>query len=152
MKEKRHGKILEIIRNNDIFTQEELQSKLSECGFKVTQATVSRDIRELKLVKVINKDGFYHYAVPEGDNIGKQSKLRNIFSGSVKSVDYAGNIVVVKCHTGMAQAVCASLDAMKYEEIVGTIAGDDTIFILLRTELNAKKFVETLKMLLFGWG
>lgn len=152
MKEKRHGKILEIIRNTDIFTQEELQSRLCEYGFKVTQATVSRDIRELKLLKVINKDGFYHYAVPDTENAGRQSKLKSIFAGSVKSVDYAGNIVVVTCHTGMAQAVCASLDAMNYEEIVGTIAGDDTIFILLRTELNAKKFVETLKMLIFGWG
>lgn len=150
MKQKRHGKILEIIRDNNIYTQDELLDKLNEYGYKVTQATVSRDIRELKLVKVIGDDGMYHYAVTENND--NQSKLKNIFAGSVKNVDYAGNTVVVTCSTGMAQAVCASLDSMKYKEIVGTIAGDDTIFILLRTELNAKKFMETLKILIFGWG
>ena len=117
MKQKRHGKILEIIQNNDIFTQEELLEKLNEYGYKVTQATVSRDIRELKLIKVIGSDGMYHYSLPE--NPDNQSKLRTIFSGSVKSVDYAGNIVVVTCNTGMAQAVCASLDSMKYKEKIG---------------------------------
>ncbi len=151
MKEKRHGKILEIIKNTDVFTQEDLQSKLSEYGFKVTQATVSRDIRELKLVKAVTKSGICRYELPENDEEDNRSKLKNIFSGSVKSVDYAGNTVVVICHTGMAQAVCASIDSMKYEEVVGTIAGDDTIFILLRNEHNAEEFMETLKTLIFGW-
>lgn len=150
MKEKRHRKILEIIRSTDVFTQEELQSILEEHGFKVTQATVSRDIRELKLIKVINSDGMYRYSLPESENEIKRLKLKGIFEGSVESLDYAGNIAVVKCHTGMAQAVCASLDSMKYEQVVGTIAGDDTIFILLKTEKKAVQFVETLKMLIFG--
>lgn len=150
MKEKRHRKILEIIRSTDVFTQEELQSILEEHGFKVTQATVSRDIRELKLIKVINSNGMYRYSLPESENEIKRLKLKGIFEGSVESLDYAGNIAVVKCHTGMAQAVCASLDSMKYEQVVGTIAGDDTIFILLKTEKKAVQFVETLKMLIFG--
>lgn len=150
MKEKRHRKILEIIRSTDVFTQEELQSLLDGYGFKVTQATVSRDIRELKLVKVINSDGLYRYALPEGETDSRKSKLKRIFESSVKSIDYAGNIAVIKCYTGMAQAVCASLDSMKYEQVVGTIAGDDTIFILLRTERNAMQFAETLKTLIFG--
>ncbi len=151
MKEKRHSKILEIIKDNDIFTQEDLQSKLNEFGFRVTQATVSRDIRELKLVKIVSKDGRCCYSVTENDEEERRSKLNSIFSGSVKSVDYAGNTIAVICHTGMAQAVCASIDAVKYDEVVGTIAGDDTIFILVRTEQTAKKFAETLKKLIFGW-
>jgi transcriptional regulator of arginine metabolism len=150
MKEKRHRKILEIIRSADVYTQEELMSVLDRYGFKVTQATVSRDIRELKLVKIINSEGLYHYSLPESEDDSGKSKLKGIFESSVKSIDCAGNIAVIKCHTGMAQAVCASLDAMKYEQVVGTIAGDDTVFILLRTEKNAVQFAETLKTLIFG--
>jgi transcriptional regulator of arginine metabolism len=125
-------------------------SVLDRYGFKVTQATVSRDIRELKLVKIINSEGLYHYSLPESEDDSGKSKLKGIFESSVKSIDCAGNIAVIKCHTGMAQAVCASLDAMKYEQVVGTIAGDDTVFILLRTEKNAVQFAETLKTLIFG--
>ncbi|MCM1226878.1 MAG: arginine repressor [Clostridium sp.] len=145
MKNKRQYKILDIIKLHDVETQEMLQGLLSEYGFKVTQATVSRDIKELKLVKKMNKNGIYRYEAPV-ENQFKQ----NIFADTVTSIDYAVNTVVIKCHNGMAQAACAALDSMNYGGIVGTIAGDDTIFVLMRTEAEAKKLVKTFKELVWG--
>lgn len=145
MKNKRQYKILDIIKLHDVETQEMLQGLLSEYGFKVTQATVSRDIKELKLVKKMNKNGIYKYEAP-AENQFKQ----NIFADTVTSIDYAVNTVVIKCHNGMAQAACAALDSMDYNGIVGTIAGDDTIFVLMRTEAEAKKLVKTFKELVWG--
>jgi len=145
MKNKRQYKILDIIKMHDVETQEMLQSLLSKYGFNVTQATVSRDIKELKLVKRNSKNGVYRYEVPV-ENIPKQ----NIFIDTVTSIDYAINTVVIKCHNGMAQAACAALDSMKYENIVGTIAGDDTIFAVMRTEEDADNLVKTFRKLIWG--
>ena len=145
MKVERHSKIVELIGKYDIETQEELAEKLNESGFNVTQATVSRDIKELKLIKKINKNGIYRYAAPS-ENFFKQ----NLFKDTVTDIDFAVNTVVVKCHTGMAQAACAALDSMDYNGIVGTIAGDDTIFILMRSEADARKLVKTFKELVWG--
>lgn len=145
MKNKRHYKILDIIKMHDVETQEKLCDLLSEYGYKVTQATVSRDIKELRLVKRMTKGGIYKYAAP----VGNQFK-QNIFTDTVLGIDYAMNTVVVKCHTGMAQAACAALDSMDYDGIVGTIAGDDTIFVLMRTESEARKLVKTFKELVWG--
>ncbi|MGN0612585.1 MAG: arginine repressor [Porcipelethomonas sp.] len=145
MKNKRQYKILDIIKMHDVETQEMLQKLLSEYGFNVTQATVSRDINELKLVKKMGKKGVYRYEEPVENNT-----KQNIFIDTVTNVDYAINTVVIKCHNGMAQAACAALDSMEYEGIVGTIAGDDTIFVLMRTENDARRLVKTLRNLIWG--
>lgn len=149
MKSKRHAAILEIISEHSIDTQEELLSKLHERGFSVTQATVSRDIKELRLIKAQSPDGGYHYttgAVAEAIDIS--FKFHAIFSESVINIDYAGNTVVVKCYTGMANAACAALDSIDWKGVVGTLAGDDTIFILMRDEAGAVEFVQQLSKLI----
>ncbi len=149
MKRKRHVKILELIENFDIDTQESLQQKLLECGFDVTQATVSRDIKELKLVKILSSSGEYKYSVPP--NLKEKnplSMLISLFSESVVAIDYAMNMVVIKCHVGMANAVCAKLDSADFQNIVGTLAGDDTIFVVMRTENDAVRLVENLNNLI----
>lgn len=145
MKNKRQYKILDIIKMHDVETQEMLQSLLAEYGYNVTQATVSRDIKEMKLVKKTGKNGVYRYEAPE-ENKSRQ----NIFIDTVKGIDYAVNTVVIKCYIGMAQAACAALDTMNYDNIVGTLAGDDTIFVLMRTEKDAQQLVKTFKELIWG--
>lgn len=150
MKKRRLEKILDLITKIDISTQEELQELLRRMGFNVTQATVSRDIKELKLVKITCENGGYKYALPViSDTQQKRiEKLNTIFIGSVISVDYAVNMVVIKCDVGMAQAACASFDSMEYPNVVGSLAGDDTIFIVMRNERNAEELCETLKNIL----
>ncbi len=145
MKNKRQYKILDIIKLHDVETQEMLQNLLLDYGFKVTQATVSRDIKELRLIKKPGVHGVYRYEVPEENNT-----KQNFFVDSVVSVDYAINTVVLKCHNGMAQAACAALDSMNYNNIVGTIAGDDTIFVLMRTENDARLLVKKFKEMIWG--
>ena len=145
MKTKRHNKILELISQNNIATQEELLEFLKNSGFDVTQATVSRDIKELRLAKTMAAYGKYHYvAAPQDQNNDIGSKYA-VFSQSVKSVDYAENMVVIKCYNGMANAACAVLDAMNHDGVVGTLAGDDTIFVLMRNEQYAIKLMDTIK-------
>jgi len=133
LKRKRHALILELIQQYEITTQDELLAKLRENGFEVTQATVSRDIKELRLDKAMSPSGQYRYMAGAAQGDEYLAKFYTIFSGSVISVDYAGNTCVVKCYAGMAQAACAAIDAMHFEGIVGTLAGDDTIFVLCRT-------------------
>jgi len=148
MKSKRHTKILELIAEHSIDTQEELLRQLNACGFRVTQATVSRDIKELRLIKTQSPDGGYHYTTGAPSNTVDMSfKFHAIFSESVNSVDYAMNTVVVKCYTGMANAACAALDSIHWKGVVGTLAGDDTIFILMRSETSAQEFVQQLNRL-----
>lgn len=149
MKTKRHRAILEIIKKNDVYTQEGLLEMLREQGFETTQATVSRDIKSLDLVKTISSDNRYKYA-PRTDYSAKRysEKFKAVFVEAVVSVDYAINTVVIKCHVGMANAACAALDTMFEDDFVGTLAGDDTIFILLRTEQSARMFVEKVNRLL----
>ena len=149
MKVNRHAKIIELINKYHIETQEELAEYLNNAGFKVTQATVSRDIRELALIKTCCSSGKYKYAVPalKRSSIDqKDGMILTILSDAVISVDFAINIVVVKCHVGMAQAVCAKLDNTELDNVVGTIAGDDTIFILMRSEKDASRLVKELSM------
>lgn len=149
MKQKRQEKILEIISNNNVTTQGNLMDLLKLNGFNATQATLSRDMRELRLVKVMGESGLYKYAVPSNEKVTELgTKFRSIFAEAVIGVDYAFHIVVLKCHTGMANAACAALDNMKIRDIVGSIAGDDTIFILLRTEQQALKFVSEIKQII----
>ena len=135
MKNARQMEILEIIRTNIVGSQDVLQELLRQKGFPVTQATISRDIRELNLIKKANSDGVYHYVLPDAP-----VPHTDLFSGNVLSVDYAGNTVVLKCRSGTAQAVCTVLDDVPRPDVVGTLAGDDTIFVLIRTTEQAKRF------------
>ena len=148
MKTKRHSKILELISERDINTQEDLLAYLKDAGFDVTQATVSRDIKELRLVKTMVSDGKYRYASSVSDSNADIGTKYAVFSQSTKSVDCAGNMVVVKCFNGMANAACAVLDAMNHEGVVGTLAGDDTIFVLMRDEKSATTLVGKIKELI----
>ena len=144
MKLRRHEAIIDLVNNQDINTQEELMENLQKQGFKVTQATVSRDIKELRIFKALGKDGKYRYSTGGRNALDKTSGFESLFASSVEEVDSAENIVVIKTMTGMAQAVCMSLDNIDFENIVGTIAGDDPIFVLCRnlkaTEEMLNKF------------
>jgi len=142
MKTKRQKKILEIISEHSIETQDELISKLRESGYDVTQATVSRDIKELKLIKAATDDNTYQYVVsqPQNDDLRVLSKYRSLLRDTVTNIDYACNLVVIKTFSGMAQGAAAALDAMSVSEVVGSIAGDDTILAVMRSEAEAAEF------------
>lgn len=148
MKIKRQSKILELINNYDIETQEELADRLKEAGFEVTQATVSRDIRKLKLTKVSNDKGIQKYSVIGKTEQDISYKYIRVFKEGFVSMDIAQNILVLKTITGMAMAVAAAMDAFNYPEIVGTIAGDDTIFCAVRSDEEALKLMEKLNRIL----
>ncbi len=132
MKTKRQLKIVEFVKNKSVETQEDLLNMLRAEGFVVTQATISRDIKELRLVKSLGADGRYKYVVAEQKTQDMPSRFLSMFNEAVVSIDSAMNIVCLHCHTGMAQAVCASMDSMHFDNVVGTLAGDDTIFVLCR--------------------
>lgn len=133
MKINRHAKIVELINKHRIETQEELAEYLNKEGFKVTQATVSRDIRDLKLTKVPTDDGKQRYAVHQKDESEMSEKYIRVLKDGFVSMDMAQNILVIKTVSGMVSAVCAALDAMRWNEIVGSIAGDDTIMCAIRS-------------------
>lgn len=147
MKSSRHSKILEIISEYPIETQDELLSRLKTEGYKVTQATISRDIKDLRLVKTLGSDGKYRYTGAQASSSEIRSNFDQLFLSSVVSMDLAQNIVVIKTLSGMANAVCAALDSTGNSAIVGTIAGDDTIFVACRTDEHARSLVSTLKQL-----
>ncbi len=148
MKLNRHQKILELIRLYPINTQEELLLKLRAEGYSVTQSTVSRDIKSLRLQKALLGDGNYRYIAPEVKANEKQSGFSGILSSSVVSAEAAVNLVVVKTYSGMAGAACAAIDSMEFEGVVGSLAGDDTIFIACKDNDSAKDFVIKLNKLL----
>ena len=145
MKVKRQSKILELIRENDIETQEMLADLLNKAGFNVTQATVSRDIRELKLTKATMQSGKQKYVATAKESSFVTERLNRVFRDGIVSIDYAQNIVVIKTLIGMAMAVAAALDSMENSEIMGTIACDDTIFCVVKNESRAVKLTENLK-------
>lgn len=145
MKKNRHDAILALIESENIGTQEELMIKLNEMGYKVTQATVSRDIKSLKLVKSPVAGGQYKYSAVKNESDDFADKYHSILSHSVTKVDYAGNMAVVKCYAGMAQAAAAALDNLVSETIVGTLAGDDTVFVLCKNESEAASFVSHIR-------
>ena len=148
MKTKRHSKIVELINAFDIETQEELAQKLEESGFVVTQATVSRDIRDLKLSKVILGDGRQKYSLmPKQDGISE--KYVRILREAFVSTDMAQNILVLKTVSGMAMAVAAALDSMQMSEIVGCIAGDDTIMAAIRSTDDTVVVMERIRKLVY---
>lgn len=143
MKRQRQNKIIEIIENNEVTTQEALKKHLEDEGISVTQATLSRDINELNLKKKISATGANIYVCTKKKSV----QCPAIFKDAVIDVVYAMNTVVIKCHTGMAQAACATLDKIEDTGIIGTIAGDDTIFALMKNENEALEFAEELRAL-----
>ena len=148
MKKGRHDAILSLIKKENIGTQDELMQRLNEMGYKVTQATVSRDIKALKLVKTPFEAGQYRYSVSSGEGEDHSGKFFSILSHSVTDVNFAGNMVVVKCFSGMAQAACAAIDSLMLDKIVGTLAGDDTIFVLCKDVENAAEFQDYVKKII----
>ena len=147
MKSERHAKIVELIKKYDIETQEDLADRLNREGYNVTQATVSRDIRELKLTKVSDGSGKQKYVVLDSkEGIGNDRFIR-ILREAYVSVDMAQNILVVKTVAGMAMAVAAAIDAMNWNEVVGCIAGDDTIMCAVRTVDDTKNLMERIRRL-----
>ena len=145
MKTRRQAKILELIQRNDVETQEELSAYLVREGFQVTQATVSRDIRELKLTKIAMDNGKQKYAVITDADSGMMEKYARVLREGFISMDLAKNIVVIKTVSGLAGAVCAAIDAMKFQEMVGSIAGDDTIICIIRDDEEAVKIMKKLR-------
>lgn len=142
MKSNRHTKIVELIGKFAITTQDELLEYLRKEGFDVTQSTVSRDIKKLRLTKSLDSNGRYRYQAPAVASGSVKNGFLNLVDTSVVSVDYAVNMVVIKTYAGMAQAVCAALDSMQYDSVVGTIAGDDTIFIVCKSEDYARAYTQ----------
>lgn len=145
MKIARHKKILELIRDNEVTTQEELASLLIDSNYIVTQATVSRDIRELGLTKMSVNGSISKYVAIENNEKTINDKLLEILKAGFVSMDFAQNILVVKTVSGMAMAVAAALDALKWDEIVGSIAGDDTIMCAIRTNDDVIKVMDKLQ-------
>lgn len=144
MKNQRQEKILEIIAAYDVETQESLLDKLRQAGFAVTQATVSRDIRELQLIKVASK-GVYKYAQRDSEENRQTAKYVNILRETVISVENANNMIVIKTYSGMAQAAAAAIDALLTDSILGCIAGDDTIFAVAHTNASALSIVKQIR-------
>lgn len=133
MKTNRHRKIVDIIQRKPVETQEELAEELKREGFNVTQATISRDIKELRLVKIATGNNLYRYAVPDEKLIsGNQVKNRRIFTDSVTRMDFSENIIIVKTSPGAAQAVAAVIDNEGLKEIIGSVAGDDTVLVVVK--------------------
>ena len=141
MKSQRQAKILEIISNKNIETQEQLLEQLKLRGFAATQATISRDIKQLRLVKELSPGGSYRYVPTDRKNTANaSSRLRNIFREGVTSVDVAQNLVVVKTMPGLASAACSALDSMEINGMVGTLAGDDTGLLIMQDNASAVAF------------
>lgn len=148
MKTSRHEKIIEIIENKDVETQEELANCLREAGFDVTQATVSRDIRKLRLSKVSDGKGRQKYALSVREEGLVEERYIRVLREGFTSMDMAQNLVVIRTVSGMAMAVAAALDAMKLPEVLGCIAGDDTIMVASRTVEEAGKLIHKIREIL----
>lgn len=145
MKTARQNKLLEIIEQNDIYTQEELTVKLLENGYNVTQATISRDLRELGITKMSENGNQQKYVSIRNKKSEFNEKLLKVLKAGYISMDYAENIIVIKTSSGMAMAVAASLDALNWSEIVGCIAGDDTIMCVIRAGNLVPEVMERFK-------
>jgi len=154
MKFKRQAKILELINDYNIETQDELAERLSNSGFPSTQATISRDIKQLKILKVLNSENRYKYATTafEGDNkeYMTDAKFYNILKETVVNTDIAKNLILVKTYPGMAHAAGSAIDNINFSEVVGTIAGDDTVLLVFATDENANLILDKLRKIIFG--
>lgn len=148
MKVERHAKIVELINTHDIDTQEELAELLNKEGFRVTQATVSRDIRELKLTKIAGPDGHQKYAVVGVQSNTLDEKYLRVLRAGFVSMDMAQNILIIRTVSGMAMAVAAALDALHWSEVAGCIAGDDTIMCAIRSVDDTLLVMEKIRKIL----
>ena len=148
MRISRQNKILELIENNEIETQEKLASMLREHGYDVTQATVSRDIKELQLVKTLTPEGKYKYAVTPSSDGPIPVRLIDIYRSTVRNITKSGNIVLLKCLSGCANAAGEALDSMELHHVIGTVAGDNTLLLVVDDPANSDEVVETLRSLL----
>jgi transcriptional regulator of arginine metabolism len=148
MKSARHSMILQIIERESIETQDDLAEHLRQAGFSVTQATVSRDIKELRLIKVLTDDGKYKYATVDKAESGYSDRFRRMFSHSVISINATGTLVVIKTISGSANAAAETIDSMRFPEILGTIAGDNTIFVAARSEADVPGLITKFKGLM----
>jgi len=142
MKSQRHERMLELVSKYEIETQEEMMERLRAEGFKVTQATVSRDLKELKLTKTLTARGTYRYSVSGGRQRTGSGKLNNAMADSIVQVEYSLNNVVIRTYPGMAQAVASAVDALNMHSILGCVAGDDTIIIVTRSEYDSAEIKE----------
>ena len=147
-KSERHEQILEIIKKQQLETQDDLVAALRVYGLDCTQATVSRDIKELKLTKIQAGDGRYYYADPGNPDQPVTGKLLEAFSNGYISSDYSANIVVIKTVVGMAPPCALAIDAVQWQEVVGTLAGDDTIMVVTKSPAASKKFIAKLETLI----
>ena len=143
MKQKRHDAIIELVKNGAVQTQEELLERLREKGFEVTQATISRDISTLGLVKIRSASGSYRYALPSRDP-SPAMRFGEGLSSSITKIDCSGNLIVIKTYPGMAQAVAARIDALDISDIIGCVAGDDAILVVTRGEEATSLLTSTL--------
>ena len=149
MKPARQNVILEIISQQDIETQNQLMEALAARGIKSTQATLSRDIKDMRLVKELGKDGKYHYAASATAEInGNTDRLKKIFKECVTSYDTAQNIIVIKTLPGLASAACSTLDSMNIPDLVGSLAGDDTAFLAMRDSATAEQLCQEIRNML----
>lgn len=147
MKVARQTRILQLIEEYTIEKQEELVELLKKDGYDVTQTTVSRDIRELKLFKVLDANGVYKYAISDSDSDHYETRISSVFRHSVLRIDRSGNMICIHTLKGMANAAAVSIDSLKDDNILGSIAGDDTIFVLMKDEPSAAKLKEVFKKL-----
>lgn len=146
MKNKRQQQLLKLIKNQVITTQEELQEALNTLGFNVTQSTVSRDIKELRIVKAQDKNGIYRYLVAGSPEVDRDyDRYKEMFSRAVVDVVYSLNTVVIKCYPGMASSACVALDKVFSDMILGSLAGDDTIFAITKGEKESEELAHSLK-------
>ncbi|WP_438432236.1 transcriptional regulator AhrC/ArgR [Gorillibacterium sp. sgz500922] len=148
MKGKRQLKIKEILNAMEIETQEDLVDALREAGFNVTQATVSRDIKEMHLIKTPLADGHYKYAVPTEQRFNPEQRLKRALMDQFVGIDYTENLVVLKCTPGTANGLGALLDVLEWDGMMGTICGDDTILVICRTKESSEEFVNEIMSLL----
>ncbi|HUM82361.1 MAG TPA: arginine repressor [Lachnospiraceae bacterium] len=147
MKNARHEQILQLIQKFDIETQEELARRLNEAGFMVTQATVSRDIRQLQLHKTASQGGRLHYTAGAGENVDLSQKYKRVLQDAFVAAETSGNILVLKTVSGMAMAAAAALDSLDWNEILGCIAGDDTIMCVLRSPDNVAAVIDRINQI-----
>ena len=148
MRISRQNKILELIENNEIETQDKLASMLRDYGFEVTQATVSRDIKELQLIKTLSSSGKYKYAVSKSDDGPIPARLIDIYRSTVRSINKSGNIVLLKCLSGCANAAGEALDSMELTHVIGSVAGDNTLLLVTDDPANSDEVVDILRGLL----
>lgn len=150
MKNRRHEVILDLIKNQILTTQDELQEALEGLGFKVTQSTVSRDIKELRIVKAQDRDGVYRYQVASkgNDSVRDNNHFEEMFTKSCTDVIYSMNTVIIKCYAGMASSVCVALEHLFGDLILGSLAGDDTIFAITSGEKASVALVDKIKKII----